>query len=1106
MFGHYIRNNVGIAFQCFAGGLFFGIGSLFVLAFNGVMAGSVAGYLTWRGYGENFYSFVVTHGAFELTAIVLAGAAGLVLGRALLAPGRRTPRRRARARRRRAIVLVYGIAAMLFVAAALEAFWSSARWVEPSGEVRRRRRLLGSRCIAYFVFQGRPRRRAAAADEGRRDRPRPAPRGMFEAADLGVRIVAAQRALGLGSCLPVYASSVLVAGSALPFGIGWAFLALIWLKPWLDRSLLFVLARAAFRRATRFADLLPRGARSGAGPAGAFTMRRLSPWRSYVQPVAAARGPARQGAARARSRRILGTIAARRSAMQSAFATVESALTLGLAVLLMPGSCRSTIAATGWRSSTPAGLWLAALQLALLRGGGGHRRAVLRRRRLRDVPEPARRARSLGHRAGVSPCLRALSIGARAAARGLGRGARGGLLRGDASAAAASPEQPRGQRRRSRRAWRPPPRPCAPTPTWAACRSSAPGASSDATSPSGRPRSRALAERLSRAGSPRAGASWSGWSSPPRWSRSLVGARRWLAVRGDALGAAGVRLPSHVRELDIRPESLPADIGAAVRELVARRRAPRRALAALPRRAVAPRPFATRCRSTTPAPKATACASHAPRCRRRAATSSPGSCSPGSSRSTAIGRSRPSGAALCDDFDRLLPEPRRLAAPAAPSRRRAMTRRGGCSLRSSRCSSPASPPGSCRRSNGSTSTCRPSPRTRPRATASTSPSSSCAGSAPTVVAAHSLEQLPPPGATLVLGSPHWNMFPGRDAALRRWVDAGGHLVVVAERVVGKRAKCPLGADAQRAAAAASGRRIRRRAVIGRRRFAEDAEDEAHAARHRRTSPRSCAACGRDRANVRRFHRARRQRGAFGAPRELSRLRLRRAAPARRRAALARSSARRRSRGARRARPRRRHRQRARGAFGTATSSATTAPSPSPRCCSCTPATWSGSSTTKRATASWRVLWANGAPALLLGARGAGARALARRARFGPLVADAAARAPLDRRAGPAHRRLHRRRRRRGAAPRQPCARSRRSAPLDRRLRRAARRGRAQRGDRARARRRRRRPRRGDAAAAARRAARWPRRSPRSSAPPRPAASIAARRGAPPSLPSDASPP
>jgi hypothetical protein len=55
----------------------------------------------------------------------------------------------------------------------------------------------------------------------------------------------------------------------------------------------------------------------------------------------------------------------------------------------------------------------------------------------------------------------------------------------------------------------------------------------------------------------------------------LVGAHRWLSVRGDAARSAGARLPSHVRELDIRPESLPADIGAAVRAawLAGRRRA-----------------------------------------------------------------------------------------------------------------------------------------------------------------------------------------------------------------------------------------------------------------------------------------------------------------------------------------------------------------------------------------------------------------------------------------------------------------------------------------------------------------------------------------------------
>ena len=161
MFGLYVMNNVGIAFQCFASGLIFGIGSLFFLALNGALAGSVAGYLSWRGHGANFYSFVVTHGAFELTGIVLSGAAGLMLGQALLAPGRHTRLAALKAAAGRAIVIVYGMTAMFIVAAGLEAFWSAARWVPVPAKL-----AVGGACwaavIAYFVFQGRPKRAAAA--------------------------------------------------------------------------------------------------------------------------------------------------------------------------------------------------------------------------------------------------------------------------------------------------------------------------------------------------------------------------------------------------------------------------------------------------------------------------------------------------------------------------------------------------------------------------------------------------------------------------------------------------------------------------------------------------------------------------------------------------------------------------------------------------------------------------------------------------------------------------------------------------------------------------------------------------------------------------------
>ena len=131
MFGFYIANNIGVAFQCFASGLFAGVGSLFFLAFNGAYGGAIAGYLTEKGLGATFYSFVVTHAAFELTAIVLSGAAGLRLGHALLVPGRYTRLQSLVRAAKESAVIIYGVMAMLLIAAALEAFWSSAKWMPP---------------------------------------------------------------------------------------------------------------------------------------------------------------------------------------------------------------------------------------------------------------------------------------------------------------------------------------------------------------------------------------------------------------------------------------------------------------------------------------------------------------------------------------------------------------------------------------------------------------------------------------------------------------------------------------------------------------------------------------------------------------------------------------------------------------------------------------------------------------------------------------------------------------------------------------------------------------------------------------------------------------
>lgn len=126
MFGFYIYNNIGISFRCFATGILFGLGSLFFIGYNGLILGGVFGHLTALGYNETFYPFVIGHGAFELTAIVFSGAAGLKIGYALLAPGANTRIRSLQLAAADAIKIIYGSTLMLLVAAFIEAFWSSS--------------------------------------------------------------------------------------------------------------------------------------------------------------------------------------------------------------------------------------------------------------------------------------------------------------------------------------------------------------------------------------------------------------------------------------------------------------------------------------------------------------------------------------------------------------------------------------------------------------------------------------------------------------------------------------------------------------------------------------------------------------------------------------------------------------------------------------------------------------------------------------------------------------------------------------------------------------------------------------------------------------------
>jgi uncharacterized membrane protein SpoIIM required for sporulation len=154
MFGFYIYNNIGIAFRTFAGGILGGLGSLFFLAYNGLILGAAAGHIINLGFGEPFFSFIIGHSSFELTAIVFSAQAGLLLGYRFFAVQGLSRGAALRRAGREALPIITGAALLLAAAAAIEAFWSSRVTIPP-----RIRLTVGGLgwvlLILYFALAGR---------------------------------------------------------------------------------------------------------------------------------------------------------------------------------------------------------------------------------------------------------------------------------------------------------------------------------------------------------------------------------------------------------------------------------------------------------------------------------------------------------------------------------------------------------------------------------------------------------------------------------------------------------------------------------------------------------------------------------------------------------------------------------------------------------------------------------------------------------------------------------------------------------------------------------------------------------------------------------------
>lgn len=119
-----MTNNLTVSFMAFAAGITAGLGTLYMMFFNGLMIGVVGSACYMAGMSLKLWSFVAPHGVLELPAIFIAGGAGLKIAQGLLFPGV-LPRKESLAQAgKEATTLVLGVIPLLIVAGIIEAFVS----------------------------------------------------------------------------------------------------------------------------------------------------------------------------------------------------------------------------------------------------------------------------------------------------------------------------------------------------------------------------------------------------------------------------------------------------------------------------------------------------------------------------------------------------------------------------------------------------------------------------------------------------------------------------------------------------------------------------------------------------------------------------------------------------------------------------------------------------------------------------------------------------------------------------------------------------------------------------------------------------------------------
>jgi uncharacterized membrane protein SpoIIM required for sporulation len=121
-----MTNNIKVAIFAFAGGITFGLVTVYLMVYNGIIIGALAALFWHHSKSYDFWAFIVPHGMIELTAIFIAGGAGLLMGYKLFVPGQYSRSFQLKQQAMRSVQLLLGTIPLFVIAGIIEGFITPA--------------------------------------------------------------------------------------------------------------------------------------------------------------------------------------------------------------------------------------------------------------------------------------------------------------------------------------------------------------------------------------------------------------------------------------------------------------------------------------------------------------------------------------------------------------------------------------------------------------------------------------------------------------------------------------------------------------------------------------------------------------------------------------------------------------------------------------------------------------------------------------------------------------------------------------------------------------------------------------------------------------------